>query len=210
MASPLSYDDGPLVWVDCEMTGLDPSTDKLIEIAVIITDGRLDPVDEGVDYVIRTEKEVLDNMNEWCINQHGKSGLTSACLTSPHTHEQVEALVRGYIEKWIPEPGAGLLAGSSVHADKMFLLAHMPSIMKHLSYRILDVSSIKELCKRWYPSIREKEQASRTGEATHRALDDIQASIRELKFYRDNIFIPLEPPRSNPSADSKEVHKTAL
>ncbi|OCF33032.1 oligoribonuclease, mitochondrial [Kwoniella heveanensis BCC8398] len=117
MPEPLTYDDGPLVWVDCEMTGLDFLHDKIIEIAVIITNGRLEPVDEGINYIINTPKDVLDNMNEWCVNQHGKSGLTQACLDSPYTYEQVTQKVLEYIQKWIPERGAGLLAGSTVHAD---------------------------------------------------------------------------------------------
>ncbi|RXK37080.1 oligoribonuclease [Tremella mesenterica] len=185
------------------MTGLDATRDRLLEIAVIITDGKLNPVDEGVDYVIRTEQAVLDGMGEWCVEQHGKSGLTAACLSSPHTHQEVEKVVKEYIMRWIPEPGAGLLAGSSVHLDKAFLVRYMPSITDHLSYRILDVSSIKEICRRWYPSIRKKESDSREGEVAHRALDDIQGSIRELKFYRDHIFPPLEPvPYSTPAAST--------
>ncbi|GFZ43836.1 Oligoribonuclease, mitochondrial [Saitozyma sp. JCM 24511] len=165
--SPLTYDDGPLVWVDCEMTGLE-DTDVIIEIAVIITNGRLEPVDEGIDYVIRTEKSVLDAMGEWCTVQHGKSGLTDACLSSPHTRQDVVARVQEYVEKWVPEKGAGVLAGSSVHADARWLRREMPDLMRHLSYRIVDVSSIKELCRRWYPSITAAEKAGRTAEASHR------------------------------------------
>lgn len=102
------------------MTGLDIQNDRIIEIAVIVTDGHLNPVDEGVSWVIQTPKEVLDAMGEWCTEQHGKSGLTAACIESPHTYEQVTANVLAYIKKWIPERGAGLLAGSSVHADMRF------------------------------------------------------------------------------------------
>jgi len=202
---PLTYDDGPLVWVDCEMTGLDTANDRIIEIAVIITDGRLEPVDDGINYIIQTPKEVLDAMGEWCTNQHGKSGLTQACIDSKDTHEEVTQKVVEYIQKWIPEPGAGLLAGSSVHADKVFLVKEMPAVMKHLSYRIMDVSTVKELCRRWYPSIRKQELRARTNEISHRALDDIRASINELKFYRDSIFIPLEPPL--PKGETTELEK---
>lgn len=219
--SGLTYDVGPLVWVDCEMTGLDIAHDRIIEIAVIITDGRLQPVDEGINHIIQTPKEVLDAMGEWCSIQHSKSGLTQACLHSKETRAEVSEKVEEYIKKWTPEPGVGLLAGSSVHADKMFLIKDMPNVMKHLSYRIMDVSTVKELCRRWYPSISNKELRSRSKEASHRALDDIQASIRELKFYRDNIFVPPESPpqpkleMNNPDeveAEGKEpiVRKTAL
>ncbi|WVQ99590.1 hypothetical protein IAU59_006726 [Kwoniella sp. CBS 9459] len=210
MDVPLTYDDGPLVWVDCEMTGLDFLNDKIIEIAVIITNGRLEPVDEGISYIINTPKDVLDSMNEWCVNQHGKSGLTQACLDSPFTYEQVTQKVLEYIRKWIPERGAGLLAGSTVHADMRFLLIGMPEVMKHLSYRIVDVSSVKELCKRWYPSVRGLHKEIRTGESSHRALDDIQASIDELMFYREKIFIPLEQTPSRSGTPPTEERKTAL
>ncbi|WVR06948.1 hypothetical protein IAU60_003984 [Kwoniella sp. DSM 27419] len=206
----LEYDDGPLVWIDCEMTGLDFLNDRIIEIAVIITDGRLQPVDEGISYIIKTDKSVLSSMNEWCINQHGKSGLTQACIDSPYSYEQVTGEVLEYIQKWIPERGAGILAGSSVHADMRFLLIGMPEVMKHLSYRIVDVSSVKELCKRWYPSVRSHHKQVRTGESAHRALDDIQASIDELKFFRDNIFIPMEDRASRGTTLPMEERKTAL
>ncbi|WWD17201.1 hypothetical protein CI109_101639 [Kwoniella shandongensis] len=208
---PLTYDDGPLVWVDCEMTGLDFLNDRIIEIAVIITDGKLNPVDEGISYIINTPKEVLDSMNEWCVDQHGRSGLTAACLASPHSYEEVTQKVVEYLQKWIPEKGAGLLAGSSVHADMRFLLIGMPEVMKHLSYRIVDVSSVKEICKRWYPSVRALHKESRTGDIAHRALDDIKASISELEFYRENIFIPVEP--SSAASEESNVpveRKTAL
>ncbi|WWD03092.1 hypothetical protein V865_001138 [Kwoniella europaea PYCC6329] len=208
---PLEYDDGPLVWVDCEMTGLDFLNDRIIEIAVIITNGRLEPVDEGVNYIINTPKEVLDNMNEWCVNQHGKSGLTQACLDSPYSYDQVTDKVLEYIERWIPERGAGVLAGSTVHADMRFMMIGMPKVMKHLSYRIVDVSSIKEICKRWYPSVRQQDKARRTEECAHRALDDIKASIAELKFYQEKIFIPVEPkPERATTPEEEREGKTAV
>ncbi|WVN88342.1 uncharacterized protein L203_103547 [Cryptococcus depauperatus CBS 7841] len=208
---PLTYADGPLVWVDCEMTGLDYLNDRIIEIAVIITDGKLNPVEKGINYVIKTPIEVLNSMGEWCTNQHGKSGLTQACIDSPHSYAEVAQKVLDYIQKWIPEKGAGLLAGSSVHADMRFLLVGMPEVMKHLSYRILDVSTVKEICRRWYPAVRAMEKEKRIEDCSHRALQDIQGSIRELKFYRDNIFIPLEPdPTYITPTDGSVKHKTAL
>ncbi|KAG6837066.1 hypothetical protein H0H93_015334 [Arthromyces matolae] len=136
-AKTLNFQDGPLVWIDCEMTGLDPKKDKILEIAVIITNGNLEPVDEGVQYVIRTEKSVLDNMNEWCINQHGLSGLTKACLKSPNTHDSVYNCVLAYIKRWIPQQRIACLAGNSVHADRSFLVEYMPEVVDWLHYRIV-------------------------------------------------------------------------
>ncbi|KAI0653982.1 ribonuclease H-like domain-containing protein [Cubamyces menziesii] len=142
-AKPLDWGAGPLVWIDCEMTGLDPRTDKILEIAVLITNGELEIVDEGIEYVIRTDKEVLDGMNEWCQKTHGSSGLTEACLESPYTKEFVQQQVLSYIKKWIPKERTGVLAGNSVHMDRAFLVGEMPDIVDWLHYRIVDVSSIK-------------------------------------------------------------------
>ncbi|KAJ7818211.1 ribonuclease H-like protein [Mycena olivaceomarginata] len=186
---PLSYGDGPMVWVDCEMTGLDPDKDKILEIAVLITNGNLDLVDEGIEFIIRTDKATLDRMDEWCTKQHGQSGLTQACLDSPHSHEDVTKAVAEYIKKWIPQRRVGILAGNSVHADRAFLVKHMPSITDWLHYRIIDVSSVKELSRRWYPQL----GIPKLAESNHRALDDIRGSIKELEWYRRNIFIQPTP-----------------
>ncbi|KAI0317143.1 ribonuclease H-like domain-containing protein [Amylostereum chailletii] len=197
----LSFSDGPLVWIDCEMTGLSPATDKILEIAVLITNGDLDLVDDGIEFVVNTDKHSLDkhvflsassscrsdptrSMNEWCVKQHGSTGLTQACLDSPHSHAHVESEVLKYIQSHIPGRGVGILAGNSVHADRSFLSAHMPSITDWLHYRIVDVSTIKELHRRWYP-----QKQFPKSESNHRALDDIRGSVRELKWYRDNIFV---------------------
>ncbi|OCH89870.1 ribonuclease H-like protein [Obba rivulosa] len=192
---PLDFRAGPLVWIDCEMTGLNPQTDKILEIAVLITNGNLELVDSGIEFVIRTEKEALDRMDEWCTKQHGNSGLTQSCLTSPHTTEQVAQEVLAYIKKWIPQEKTGVLAGNTVHMDKAFLEREMPEVVKWLHYRLVDVSSIKELCRRWYPSQRFCQDEKRVN--AHRALDDIRGSIKELQWYRDNIFVssvPKQPP----------------
>ncbi|KAF8622716.1 hypothetical protein AX15_006807 [Amanita polypyramis BW_CC] len=129
--------DGPLVWIDCEMTGLDPSKDKLLEIAVIITNGDLERLDDGVNLVIHQEKEILDNMNPWCINQHGSTGLTQACLESPHTVESAASQVLSYIKQRVPEERVAHLAGNSVHQDRLFLMQEMPEVVKWLHYRCL-------------------------------------------------------------------------
>jgi len=176
-----------MVWVDCEMTGLNPHKDKILEIAVLITDGNLELVNEGIKYVIRTEPELLEQMDEWCTKQHGESGLAHACLTSRYSREYVSREVLAYIKKWIPQERTGVLAGNSVHVDRQFLVEEMPEVTDWLHYRIVDVSSIKELCRRWYPSVRVPKDL--LAENSHRALDDIHWSIRELKWYRENIFV---------------------
>ncbi|KAK4699481.1 oligoribonuclease, partial [Phenoliferia sp. Uapishka_3] len=185
-----------IVWIDCEMTGLaaylPPPTlpkgqpflpDRILEIACIVTDGDLNPLDEGVEFIIRTEKAVLDRMNDWCIEQHGKTGLTTSCLESQFTMEEVDKLVASYVTKHCPD-GMALLAGNSVHADLAFIKKDLPKLANVLHYRIIDVSSIKELASRWYPSLRLPAKSA----SAHRALSDIQDSINELKYYRQNIF----------------------
>jgi len=136
-SSPLTPQDGPLVWIDCEMTGLNPRTDKILEIAVLITNGDLQLVDDGLEFVIRTDKESLDKMDEWCTKQHESSGLTQACLSSPHTKEFVTSEVLAYIKKWIPDRRIGVLAGNSVHADRGFLIEEMPEVIDWLHYRFV-------------------------------------------------------------------------
>jgi len=190
---PLDFYAGPLVWIDCEMTGLNPQKDKILEIAVLITNGNLDIVDDGIEFVIRTEKEILDQMDEWCTKQHGSTGLTQACLTSPHSLSSVQDAVLKYIKSWVPGQGIGVLAGSSVHADRAFLVNEMPSVVDWLHYRIVDVSSIKELHRRWYRNRPLPKEPFGVG--NHRALNDIRGSIQELKWYRDNIFVPSEEPQ---------------
>lgn len=203
MAAALGFDSGPLVWVDCEMTGLQPRKDKILEIAVLITNGNLEVMDEGLEFIIRTEESVLDRMDPWCKSQHAQSGLTSACLLSPHTKQHVSQMVLEYIKKWIPQQHIGVLAGNSVHADRAFLAEEMPEILGWLHYRIVDVSSIKELCRRWYPDVAFPKQGS-----NHRALGDIRGSIRELRWYREKIFVP--PDRLLQSSQSKISEQTCV
>ncbi|KAH8087847.1 oligoribonuclease [Cristinia sonorae] len=199
--SALDFAAGPLVWIDCEMTGLNPRTDKILEIAVLITDGNLELVDDGIEFIVHTEKETLDKMDEWCTKQHGSSGLTDACIASPHSTEYVAKEVLDYIKKWIPERRVGVLAGNSVHADRGFLVEEMPEVVDWLHYRSnprphsVDVSSIKELCRRWFPT--EMPPQNYSGISKHRALDDIKGSIRELKWYREHIFI--QPSATQPT-----------
>lgn len=196
----LNPTEGPLVWIDCEMTGLSISSgDRLLEIACIITDGELNPIDDGVSYCISTPSFVLDRMNDWCRNQHSLSGLTSQCLAPApfsHNHADIRAAILAYIRDRIPTPNSACLAGNTVHADKVFLVKEIPELIQHLHYRIVDVSSIKELVKRWYGTQAVwNGQGKKIDETNHRALSDIKASIAELKWYREKYFIP--PPSTS-------------
>lgn len=170
------------------MTGLDPSTDRLLEIACIVTTSSLIPLDRGVSYVIRTSPSILSSMSPWCIQQHGSSGLTSACSSGDSAvareHADVRAAVLAYVRDRVPAQGAACLAGNTVHADKAFLAKEMPELVQHLHYRIVDVSTIKELVRRWYG----EGAVWRGGKGEHRALEDIMGSIRELRYYRKNVF----------------------
>ncbi|KAF8345987.1 ribonuclease H-like protein [Amanita rubescens] len=193
--------DSPLVWVDCEMTGLAPGKDKLLEIAVIVTDGDLQCVDDGISLTIHREKDVLDNMDPWCIKQHGSTGLTQACLESPHNVKNVASQVLSYIKQRIPEEKVAYLAGSSVHQDRAFLFHEMPEILEWLHYRIVDVSTIKVLANHWIP----QHAYTHKAESDHRALSDILGSIRELQSYRENIFLNNENDQESKEEKTQET-----
>ncbi|XP_024117544.1 oligoribonuclease, mitochondrial [Oryzias melastigma] len=173
-----------MVWVDLEMTGLDIEKDQIIEMACIITDSDLNILAEGPNLIINQPDQLLDEMSDWCKEHHGKSGLTQAVRESKISLQQAEYEFLSFIRQHTP-PGQCPIAGNSVHADKKFLEKYMPQLMHHFHYRIIDVSTIKELCRRWFP---EEYKLVPYKKASHRALDDIQESIKELKFYRDNIF----------------------
>ncbi|XP_054611214.1 small fragment nuclease [Dunckerocampus dactyliophorus] len=173
-----------MVWVDLEMTGLDIEKDKIIEMACIITDCNLNILAEGPNLIIKQPDELLESMSDWCKEQHGMSGLTQAVRDSKITLEQAETEFVTFVTQHTP-PGQCPLAGNSVHADKRFLDKYMPQFMRHLHYRIIDVSTIKELCRRWFPV--EYKMAPHK-KATHRALEDIRESIKELQYYRASIF----------------------
>ncbi|KAF7205652.1 small fragment nuclease isoform X2 [Nothobranchius furzeri] len=173
-----------MVWVDLEMTGLDIEKDQIIEMACLITDSDLNILAEGPNLIIKQPDELLDGMSEWCKEHHGKSGLTQAVRDSKMSLEQAEYEFLSFIRQHTP-PGHCPLAGNSVHADKRFLDRFMPQFMYHLHYRIIDVSTIKELCRRWFP---EEYKTIPQKKASHRALEDIHESIKELQYYRANIF----------------------
>lgn len=175
----------PLVWVDLEMTGLDPESDVVLEIAVIVTDGKLDELVEGPDLVIAQPDEALEGMVDVVRQMHEASGLTEAVRASEVSVADAEREVLSFIAEHVPEPRVAPLAGNSVHADRMFLRRYMPEVEAHLHYRNVDVSTVKELAKRWRPDVVEQAPDKNGG---HRALADIRESIVELRHYRDALF----------------------
>ena len=179
----------PLVWIDCEMTGLDVERDALIEVAVVVTDGDLTIVDPGMDVLITPPAGALENMSAFVRHQHTSSGLLEALKSDAGAMEEATEQVLSYIKRFVPQEGKALLAGNSVGTDKMFLEANMPSVINHLHYRLVDVSSIKELAKRWYRAAFSESPEKHGG---HRALADILESIQELEYYRRVLF-PSEP-----------------
>ncbi|KAJ2703582.1 rna exonuclease [Coemansia sp. IMI 203386] len=179
-------DLAPLVWIDCEMTGLDYANDRIIEIACIITDGELNVLEKGREIVIHQSKATMDAMNEWCTKHHGESGLTSSVLQSTTTTAQAEQEVLALVKRHCKTPRTAILAGSSVHADRAFLSRQMPELTEFLHYRIVDVSSIKELARRWNPAVIESLPIKK---CAHRALDDILESIDELRHYKRSFFV---------------------
>ena len=179
------YDKLNLVWVDCEMTGLDTKIHDICEIAVLITDKDLNVIAEGPEIVIHLNETQLSRMSEWCVEHHGNSGLTKQIKDSKIDMETAEKQVLDFIKRYVPEKKAPL-CGNSIHADKKFITKNMPKFAEYLHYRIIDVSTIKELCRRWYPKILENAPKKRM---SHRALDDIKESLEELKYYRSKIFI---------------------
>lgn len=183
-----------LVWVDCEMTGLDLRSDALIEIAALVTDGELNVLGEGVDVVIHASDEALAAMPEVVEQMHAKSGLTQEVRASKVTLAEAEQLVLAYIREHVPDVRTAPLAGNSIGTDRGFLTRDMPELDGHLHYRMIDVSSIKELARRWYPKVYYAQPAK--GMA-HRALADILESVRELAYYRGTVFVPPPGPGSD-------------
>jgi oligoribonuclease len=181
---------GVLVWMDLEMTGLEPETDVIVEIATLITDDDLNIIAEGPDLVIHQSDEVLARMNQVVIDMHTKSGLLEAIKSSTITLEEAGAATLEFIRQHIPEARTIPLCGNSIGTDRRFLAKYLPEIENYLHYRSVDVSTIKELARRWYPKLG-SDRPNKGG--THRALDDIRASVNELAFYRERVFTPLKP-----------------
>jgi oligoribonuclease len=179
-----------LVWIDCEMTGLDLTNDALVEIACIVTDGELNALDEGLDVVIKPPAEAVDGMSEVVREMHTTSGLL-AQLPDGISLAEAQELVLAYIRQHVPESRKVPLCGNSIATDRSFLARDMPELDDFLHYRMVDVSSIKELARRWYPRAY---FASPEKHGGHRALADIRESIRELRYYREAVFVPRPGP----------------
>ena len=182
-----------LVWIDCEMTGLDLKNDALIEIAALVTDSDLNILGDGVDIVIHADETALAGMPEVVVAMHAASGLTEEVRRSTVTVREAEEQVLAYIREFVPDPRTAPLAGNSIGTDRGYISRDMPELDAHLHYRMIDVSSIKELCRRWYPRIYYAQPAK--GMA-HRALADIKESIRELAYYRQTAFVAAPGPTS--------------
>jgi oligoribonuclease len=179
-----------IVWIDCEMTGLDLQADALVEVAALVTDSELNILGEGVDVVIRPPAESLTQMRDVVRQMHTTSGLLDE-LAAGVTIAEAQQAVLDYIKAWVPDPRKAPLAGNSVSTDRGFLARDMPELEAHMHYRIIDVSSIKELARRWYPRVY---FASPDKTGNHRALADIRESIQELKYYRAAVFVPQPGP----------------
>ena len=181
-----------IVWIDCEMTGLNLTTDALIEVAALVTDYELNQLGDGIDLVIKPPAEALAQMDDFVRDMHTSSGLLDELATGT-TMAEAEAQLLAYIREWAPEASKAPLGGNTVGTDRGFLLRDMPELEAHLHYRIIDVSSIKELALRWFPRAF---FASPKKEGGHRALADIRESIAELRYYREAIFVAPPGPDS--------------
>jgi len=181
-----------IVWIDCEMTGLDLTKDALVEVAVLVTDADLNVLGEGVDVVIKPPAESLVDMDQVVVDMHTSSGLLEE-LEHGTTLAEAEQAVLAYVRQWVPDARKAPLAGSSVHTDRTFLARDMLELTDHLHYRLIDVSSLKELARRWFPRVYFHTPKKHGG---HRALADIRESIQELKYYREVLLVPPPGPDS--------------
>jgi len=195
-----------LVWVDCEMTGLDLARDALIEVAALVTDAELNILGEGVDLVIRPEPAALNQMGDFVRAMHDGSGLL-AVLEEGLGMAEAEERVLEYVRQFVPEPRRAPLAGNTIGTDRMFLARDMPDFERHVHYRNVDVSSIKELARRWYPRAYYQAPAK---SGNHRALADVQESIEELRYYREAVFVPRPGPDSATAKLMADRHQGAL
>ena len=188
-----------LVWIDCEMTGLSVAADEIVEIACIVTEADLTEIDTGISLVVKPNDAPLAAMDPFVLNMHTVSGLLEK-IPGGITLADAEEQVLAYVKQHVPEERKAPLAGSSVYVDRGFLAKYMPRLDAHLHYRLIDVSSIKELSKRWYPRVY---YASPEKTGNHRALGDIRESIAELRYYRDAVFVP------QPGPDTDSARATA-
>ncbi len=191
-------EESRLIWIDCEMTGLDVFHDELCEVSVVPTDFDLTVLDEGIDLVIRPSDAAVAHMNDFVRHMHTSSGLVDEWNRSGLPLQEAQRRVVDYVSRFLPARGKAHLAGNSVGSDKKFLDRYMPDLMSRLHYRVIDVSTLKELARRWYPAVYEAKPAKHGG---HRALADIIESIDELRYYRDMMFVP----SPGPDADAAKV-----
>lgn len=182
--TPSTVSDKNLVWMDLEMTGLDPDKERIIEIATIITDGDLNIIAEGPDLVVHQPAKLLKAMDAWNQAQHGKSGLVEKVKASKITEEEAERRTLEFISRYVA-PKTSPLCGNSIHHDRRFLIKYMPKLNEHLHYRHVDVTTVKALVQRWYKSNRQYMQKKEK----HRALTDVKESIAELKYLREHYFV---------------------
>jgi len=173
-----------LVWMDLEMTGLDPDVDTILEMAILITDAELNLVAEGPSVAIHQGDDVLEAMGDWCKTHHGASGLTARVRSSSLSMAEAEAMALDFVRQHVPERSSPL-CGNSIHQDRRFLVRYMPRLEAYMHYRNIDVSTVKELARRWYPNLKPPVK-----QAAHLALDDIRESIAELAYYRQAVFVP--------------------
>ena len=179
----MSFSDQNLIWVDLEMTGLDPETHKIIEIATIVTDSELNILAEGPVLAIHQPDSELDKMDEWCTTTHTGSGLVKRVKESTVTEQDAITQTIEFLEKWVPK-GKSPICGNSIGQDRRFLYKHMPELEEYFHYRYIDVSTLKELTRRWKPEVLD----GFTKSGSHLALDDIRESIAELQYYRKTII----------------------
>lgn len=178
-----------LVWLDMEMTGLEPDRERILEIATIVTDGNLNEIATGPELVIHQSDELLVAMDAWNTKHHNVSGLVERVKASTVTEADAEAQTVAFINEHVSLKTRPVLAGNSIHQDRRFIRRFMPALEQRLHYRMVDVSTVKELAKRWFPALPAVQKKD-----SHRALDDIRESIHELRFYRERVFAPVTPP----------------
>lgn len=189
--APAPAADDRLVWLDLEMTGLVVESDVIVELAVLVTDAALEPLDDGLDVVVHQPPDVLDRMSDFVRAMHTRSALLPAIESSTVTLEEAGARALEYVKGHVPTAGSAPMCGNTIGMDRRFLARYLPDLDNYIHYRSIDVSTLKELCRRWYP----EQYRKRPGKAEkHRALDDVRESIAELRFYRETIL--REPPKA--------------
>lgn len=203
MHNPMAMGKHVLVWMDMEMSGLDPKVDRPLEVALMLTDWSLQELKEGPDLVVHQPAEVLDAMDEWNRDHHHASGLTARVKESDIDESRAQALMMGFLTEHLSK-GQGILAGNSIHQDRRFVRAYFPELDEFLHYRMVDVSAVKELVKHWFPDV--YKHAPRKGEK-HRALDDVRESINELRYYRQTVFV--NPPPTDPAPNTPQDDVTS-